>query len=437
MIQNRTAVPRAVYALAIGTFAVGTSEFLLAGILPEVASDQHVSVATAGWLVTAFAIGMLVGAPLMTLATLRLPRRATAVGALAVFVAAHVVPLLVDGFTVLVVTRVIAAVAAATYWAMAAVMAARLAGPDALARAMAVVVGGLTIATVLGVPVGTWIGGTFGWRASLATVAVVAAGCAVLVHVSVPGDGRPAAVPDARPAAVSDARPAAVPDARPAAVSDTRPAAVPMRELLSRESAAFRRPRLWVALATTALFQAAVFCAYTYVAVLLTDVSGVPASRVPLALLLFGLGSLAGVVVGGRIADRGMLANVLGSLVATAVALVLLASLAHWAPATLVVLFLLGAAAFSIAAALNGRVIGMAGDAPTLAASVNVSAFNVGNALGPWVGGVALAAGAVAPVWAGVGLVTAAIAAALLSVRIERERVGVSCDASGALCDQA
>ncbi|MDN5851447.1 MAG: MFS transporter [Actinomycetia bacterium] len=384
-------LPLAVHALALGIFCLGTSEFMLAGLLPQVADGLDVSLSDAGLLISGFAIGMMIGAPLMTLATLRLPRRATLLGAAFVFGLAHIAPFAFDGYAAQMAGRVVAAVACATYWAVAAVIATKIVGPQRKARAMAVRVGGLTHAKVVGVTARARIGGAFGWQAAFVAVAVATAGVIVLLRSLVP------MMPDER-------------------------TALSMKDLVRSETHAFRDRRLWLSLATTASFQAAVFCTFTYLAPLLTDVAGLPENGVPLVLLLFGVGTFVGVTISGRYADRDMLAKVIISLAAMVSALLLLIALAGSQVGVVVAVFVLGATAFSIAAALNGRVFAFAGDAPTLAASVNVSAFNVGNALGPWLGGVVLSAGLGlrAPVWMGAVLGMVALGFAGTSWRVER-----------------
>lgn len=356
-------LPRVVYLLALGVFCLGTSEFMLAGLLPQISADLGVSVPDAGLLITAFAVGMLLGAPLMTIATLRLPRRAALLGAGAVFALMHLLPLVIDGYAGLLIARVVAAVACATYWAVGAVLAVRLSPAHLTARAMAAMVGGLTLANILGVPGGTWVGERFGWRTTFAVVAVITVGVLVLLWTTVP------ATPAER---------------------DT-----PLRALIGRELSAFGDRRLWLALGTTALFQAAVFCTFSYLAALLIDVSGISSGRVALVLLIFGIGSLVGVTIGGRYADRDMLLNVLLGLAAMILSLAVLRLAMGSAVGVTIAIFLFGAAAFSLAAALNGRVFAFAGDAATLTAAVNVSAFNVGNAVGPWIGGLTIGAGLV------------------------------------------
>lgn len=387
-------LPLGVYVLGFTVFSLGTSEFMLAGLLPSMATDLGVSIPQAGALVSAFAVGMLIGAPVVAILTLRLPRRATLLGAAGLFAVMHLVGALTDDYGVLMATRVVAAVACAAYWAVGAVTAMAIAPRGSTARAVAVVVGGLTVANVLGVPLGTWIGERGGWQLSFVVVGVASVVAVVATALLVP---------------------------------ETRPdgAGRPVRALLAEETVAFRRPVLWVALATTAAFQAAVFGTFAYLAPVLTDVGGIAESDVAGVLMVFGLGTVLGVTLGGRFADRNMLGNVMISLLALGVALLALRLVAPLGgPAVVAAVFLFGAAAFSIASALNARVLLHAGDAPTLAAAVNVSAFNVGNAVGPWLGGAVIAAGMgyLAPIWVSLGLVVLALALAATSWRLESPR---------------
>jgi DHA1 family chloramphenicol resistance protein-like MFS transporter len=387
-----TRLPAAVYVIALTIFALGTSEFMIAGLLPDLAADLDVSIPAAGSLISAFAIGMLVGAPVMALLTLRFPRRTTMLVACVVFAAAHVVGTVSDDYGLLLATRVVAAVACATFWAVGAVTAVALAPEGSTARALAVVLGGLTLANVLGVPAGTWIGETWGWQSAFAAVAVATVVSTVATVLFVPdtgGDG----------------------------------ASTPMRQRVAAELEVFGQARLWAALATTMTFQAAVFCAFSYFAPLLTDVSGIASSRVPAVLLVFGVGTFIGITIGGRYADRHALLNVFVSLAAMSVSLVALAIVAHSSALVVAGVFAFGVTSFSIASALNARVFGFAAAAPTLAAAVNVSAFNVGNAAGPWIGGLAISAGLgyVAPVWFALGLTVLALGFATVSWAVERE----------------
>lgn len=381
-------VPFAVYVLGASVFVLGTTEFMIAGLLPTIAEDLDVSIPSAGLLISGFAIGMAVGAPLMAVATLRLPRRATLLGASAVFLLGHVIAAVSPNYSVLMGARVVTAVATGAFWAVAAVVSVRLSPASATARALAILVGGLTLANVLGVPAGTWLGQELGWRAAFWALAALTVGTATAVALLVP------------PAA----------DA-----SDGQPR-------IRAELRAFRGPRIWLALATTAAFQSAMFAAFSYFAPLLTDVAGLRDPAVPAVLALFGLGSFIGITIGGRVADRGLFLNIHGSLIALAVALTTLALVSGSTVGAVVAVFVVGVAGFSIAPGLNARVFVVSGDAPTLASSVNTSAFNVGNTLGPWLGGAAISAGwgYVAPVWLAAGLALVALGLAVTAHGYER-----------------
>ncbi|WP_298326951.1 Cmx/CmrA family chloramphenicol efflux MFS transporter [Haloactinopolyspora sp.] len=383
-----TRVPFAVYVLGLSIFVLGTTEFMIAGLLPTIADDLDVTIPDAGLLISAFAIGMTLGAPVMAVATLRLPRKATLLGALVVFVAGHVVGALAPTYATLMITRVVSAVATGAFWAVAAVVAVRLTPPGLTARALAVLVGGLTVANVLGVPAGTWVGQELGWRAAFWAVAALAglAAAAIIAIVRVPGDDEASA------------------------------------PRLRNELRAFRTRRMWLALATTAAFQAGVFAAFSYFAPLLTDVSGVSERSVPLVLALFGVGTFIGISIGGRVADRGLFTNIFASLGALTAMLVVLAAVSDHPVATVAAIFAVGVAGFSIAPGLNARIFVVAGDAPTFAAAVNTSAFNVGNTVGPWAGGLVITAGwgYVAPVWVAVALTLSALTLAVVAWAHER-----------------
>lgn len=296
--MTRERLPLGVYALTLTIFCLGTSEFMIAGLLPQMAADLHTSIPAVGNLITAFAIGMLVGAPVMTLLTLRLPRRVTLLAASTVFGLAHLIPVFSHSYPVILGSRVLAAVAAATFWAVSAVTVVTLVRSDQIARGMAALLGGMTLANIAGVPLGTFLGNQFGWRATFLCLGVAALLATVVTRVAVPETGE--------------------------RTTD------PLATVARRELRVIRKPRLLLALATIAAFQAAVFCTFSYLAPLLTDVSGLPESVVPAVLLGFGVGSFIGLNLGGRYADRNLLANVLISLVALAIALLVLrASASH------------------------------------------------------------------------------------------------------------
>ena len=375
-------VPSVVYVLGAGVFAVGTSEFMIAGLLPEIARDLGASVPSTGFLVSAFAIGMLVGAPVTAIATLRLPQRATLVGALAVVAAGHVLGALATTYGVLLASRVVSAVATGAFWAVAAVVAVSRTPVAARGRALATLIGGLTVANVAGVPGGTALGQQLGWRSAFWAVTLFALLAVAGVALSV------------------------------RAADGERP-----RPSIAAEVQAFRRPRLWVALSTTALFQAGIMGVLTYVGPLLLDVSHLREPLVPLVFSAVGIGSVLGTALGGRLGDAHPWPTLYGALAALATVFALLALLAQNAVAAVALLVASGVAGFTVAAPLNARIFALAGSAPTLTSAANVSAFNVGNTIGPWFGGIALAAGAGlrAPAWLGAGLATGALALGLLS----------------------
>lgn len=380
-------VPFGVFVLGLGVFCLGTSEFMIAGLLPEIAADLSVTIPQAGLLITGFAIGMVVGAPTMALATLRLPRRATLVGAAAVFAVTHLLSGLTDSYPLLMVGRVVSAVACGAFWSVGAVIAVRMAPAGATAKALSVMVGGLTLANILGVPLGTWLGQQGGWRVAFFAIAALSILVILGVTFLIPAQ---------------EATPAGGPR---------------FGALLARELRAFTTRRMWLALATTAMFQAAVFAAFSYFTPLLTTVAGVPSHLIPVVLTGFGVGSFIGITIGSRVADRSLFGNIFVSLAAMTVVLMGLAIVAESLVGAVVGVFLVGLTGFSIAGALNARVFAVAGDAPTLAAATNTSAFNVGNALGPWLGGLVITAGWGYPatVWLAAGLGIVALGIAFLS----------------------
>ncbi len=388
-----TRLPAGVYVLGLGVFSLGTSEFMIAGLIPDLTADLGITIPEAGVLITAFAVGMIVGAPIMTILTLRLPRKLTVLSAVGVYVVMHLIGVAVRDYQALLITRVIAAVVYATFWAVSAVIASRLAGPRQIARAMAILVAGLSLSNLIGVPIGSWLAAQFGWRTAYLGVALAALLAGVLIMVVVP--------------ATADS-------------AELRQQRVLTR--LRAELAAFTTLRLWLALLTTALFQGGVFAAFSYFAPLLITVTGLPPDQVPIYLLAFGLGALGGTTISGRVADRGPLANVAISLTASIIASAVLLAVSGSPIGVGLAMIGYGLAAFSIAGALNARVLGLAGDAPTLSAAVNTSAFNVGNAVGPWLGGLVIAAGfgLGAPVVVGMIMFAVALLVAGASGLVER-----------------
>ena len=390
---TRVRVPSPVYLLAAVIFCLGTSEFMIAGILEPISADLQVGIPQAGLLITGFAVGMIGGAPAMALLTLKLPRRATMIITITAFSVLHVLAALSPSYSILMITRVLAAIACGGFWAVAAVHTTRIAPAEVHGRALASLVGGLTVANLVGVPLGTWVGTQFGWRATFWSVAIVTALAAVLIAVTIR-----------------------------TSTEERSESTLHLPTLLRAEVAAFKGPRIWLALGTTALFQASVFAAFSYFSPLLTQVAGISHDLVPGVLAAFGIGALIGVVVGGRFADRNVFANIIGSLAALAISLFALWLVADNGWAAIVMIVLIGASGFSIAGALNARVFQIATQAPTLAASVNTSAFNVGNAIGPALGAgvIALGWGFRAPVLVAILLALAALVVVVVAIRVER-----------------
>lgn len=384
-------MPVAVYVLGLSIFAQGTSEMMLAGLLPELSRDLGVGIPQAGLLISAFALGMLVGAPVLAVLTLRWRRRVTLIGFLVVFAALHVVGALTDSYHVLLATRALSAFVYGGFWSVASVTVLSIVPAGSRGRAISVVAGGLTVATVVGLPLGTLVGQNFGWRAAfwaVAALSLAAASAAALTIHNGPEGQRRASV--------------------------------------AAEFRAMANPRLWLAYATTSLLMTALIVTFGYLAPLLTDTTGLPDGAVPVVLGVYGIGSLIGITIGGRTADRYPFHTLAYGIAGLVAASVLLATAASQPVPAIVAVFLIGAFGFAVNPALTTRVFSESENAPTLASSLNVSAFNVGITAGPWLGGLALDAGAAYPVvaWLGAGAGVMALGAvALGAVSVRREKV--------------
>lgn len=385
----RDPMPPAVHLLALAVFAQGTSEFMLAGLVPDIAADLGVSLADAGLLTSAFAVGMAVGAPLMALLCRRLPPRATLAAFLAVFVLVHVVGALTGSFAVLLATRVAGALANAGFMAVGLTTATALVPADAKGRALSVLLGGTTLACVAGVPGGALLGQLWGWRAAFWAVALVTLPAIAAVLTSVPGTPKGAG---------STAADGPQLDAR-------------------AELRVLRAPRLLVTLLLGALVNGATFCSFTFLAPVITDVAGLGAGAVPGLLALFGIGSFLGVRIGGRFADTRPVPLLAGGGVALAAGWAVFALSAAHPVAVLVLVPVLGTLSFAVGSTLISQVLYAAAGAPTLAGSFATACLNIGAAAGPWLGGVVLAAGPGlrSPLWVSAALVTAALLTAAVA----------------------
>ncbi|MFG3588084.1 Cmx/CmrA family chloramphenicol efflux MFS transporter [Streptomyces sp. NPDC047990] len=380
-------MPLAVHVLALSVFALGTSEFMLSGLLPPIADDLGVSIPRAGLLISAFAVGMVVGAPLLAVATLRLPRRTTLVALIAVFGLGQVAGALAPTYPVLFASRVVSALACAGFWAVGAAVAIAMVPQTSRARALSVMIGGLSLANVLGVPAGAFLGEHLGWRSAFWSVGVASAIALAGVVTLIPGIPAPAE-----------------------------------RPRLRRELVIYRDPQVWLAIAVVMLSAGGVFCAFSYLSPLLTEVAGLDAGWVPGVLALFGAGAFLGTTIGGRVADAHLFGVLLTGVAASAAVLVGIALLGRYATAAVVLSFLLGVSCFGTAPALNARLFNLAGAAPTLAGATVTAAFNLGNAGGPWVGGAVVDGGFgyAGTAWAGAALTLAGMAVAAVSLRMHR-----------------
>ncbi len=376
-------MPLALYVLALAVFAQGTSEFMLSGLVPDLARDLGVSVSAAGALTSAFAAGMIVGAPLMAVAGMRWPRRRALTAFLVVFVLVHVVGAVTADFGVLLVTRVLAAVANAGFLAVGLAAAVAMVPPDAKGRATSVLLGGVTLACVAGVPGGAVLGQMFGWRAAFWAVALA---CLPALYAVLRG----------------------IPEEKGAAARGVR-----------GEARVLGEARVVVVLVLAALVNAATFCVFTYLAPLVTEVAGLAAGWVPAVLALFGLGSFAGVSVAGRLSDTRPVALLAGGGIALLAGWALLAATAGSPAAAVLLAFVQGALAFAVGSALIARALYAASGAPSLGGSFATAALNVGAAVGPALGGLALAAGLGhrSPAWAATVLVAAALIIGVLARR--------------------
>ena len=343
-------------ALAVGGFAIGTGEFGIMGLLPDVASDIGVSIPVAGHVISAYALGVVIGAPVIAVLAARLSRRTLLLALMTVFAAGNVASALAPDYGWLVVLRFLTGLPHGAYFGVASLVAANMAQPNQRARAVGRVMLGLAVATLLGVPLATAFGQTLGWRAAFAVVGAIAALTILLIWRFVPADRADAA-------------------------------ASPFREL-----GALRRLQIWLTLGIGAVGSGGMFAVFSYITPTLVNVAGIRESLVPFVLCVFGTGMIIGNVAGSRLADRALLPTIGGLLVWNATVLGLLVFTAGHAWLAVTNVLLIGTG-FAVVPGLQTRLMDVAADAQTLAASLNHSAFNIANALGAWTGGLTIAAG--------------------------------------------
>jgi DHA1 family inner membrane transport protein len=393
-------MPAGLIALALGGFGIGLTEFVITGLLPEVAADYGVTETTAGWLVTGYALAVIVGALGLTAATTRLPRKPVLLGLLVLFVVGNTLSAIAPTYGVMMTGRVIAALCHGAFFGIGSVVAANMVERSKRASAVALMFTGLTASNVLGVPFGTFLGQAAGWRATFWAIAAIGVVALIGVLVLVP------------------------------AVRSTE---VPS---LARELSAFRSGQVWLSLGMTVLGYGGMFGAFTYIAYTLTSVSGFPSSAVPWLLIVFGIGLFVGNFAGGKLAARSIDRTLLVVLVVLTVVLAVFALVATSPALTVIALVLMGAFGFATVPALQTRVMQYADHAPTLASGANIAAFNLGNALGAWIGGLTIAAGLgyTSPIWAGSGITLAAVVLTLVAMgAVRRGRSGVRTTTTGSI----
>jgi DHA1 family inner membrane transport protein len=389
----------AIVALALGGFGIGVTEFVTMGLLPNIAQDLLPSQyatdpssanASAGFLVSAYALGVVVGAPTIAASAARWPRKRLLIVLVSVFVAGNLLSAILPSFGLVLAARFFSGLPHGAYFGIASLVAASLMGPGKRARGVSFVLGGLAIANVVGVPFGTFLGQTFGWRSAYFLVAVIFALTLVAIVFAVPF--------------------------RPGDPSAT------MRNELS----AFTRLQVWLTLVLASVGFGGIFAVYTYIAPVVTDVTGLTAGFVPWVLVVFGVGMTVGNFISGWLTDRSVIRALVISVSGVGLSVLGFALFAHTEPGLLIFIFLIGAFAGGCSPAIQTRLMDVSHNAQSIAAALNHSSLNIGNSLGAFLGGLAIAAGFgyVSPAYVGVGLAAIGLSVLIVSLGIDRARRG-------------
>ncbi|MGW1341910.1 MFS transporter [Kribbella sp. NPDC002412] len=385
---NPRAKRGALLALALGAFGIGTTEFVIMGLLPEVATDFGVSIPSAGLLISGYALGVVVGAPLLTAIGSKVSRKTVLVALMGVFIAGNLLSAVAPTYGVLMTGRIVAALAHGAFFGVGSVVAASLVPKAKEASAIALMFTGLTVANVFGVPGGTALGQQLGWRSTFwAVTALGVIGLLGIIFLV------------------------------PRQSTSEGPG-------LRSELAVFKNLQVWLALAMTALGFAGVFASFTYIAPMMTEVAGFSSGAVTWLLVLFGGGLVVGNLLGGKAADRSLMPSLYGILALLAAVLVAFVFTAQGQVTSAVTIAVFGAAGFATVAPLQKRVMDKAAGAPALASAANIAAFNLGNAIGAYLGGLTIehGLGYTAPNWVGAALAASGLAVALLSGLLDRRR---------------
>lgn len=390
-------MPLPLFALAVAAFGIGTTEFVIMGLLPDVARDLHVSIPATGMLVSGYALGVTIGAPILAVITARMPRKQALMGLIGLFIAGNLLCALAPGYGVLMAARVLTAFCHGAFFGIGSVVASSLVAPHKRAQAIALMFTGLTLANVLGVPFGTALGQAFGWRATFWAVTAIGLLAAGALAVCVP---RALAMPETS---------------------------------ITREFRVLQHPQVLLVLCISVLASASLFSVFTYITPILEDVTHFSPHQVTWVLLLFGVGLTVGGTAGGKLDDWRRMPTLIGALALIAVVLAVFLRAMHAPDATLWCVFAWGVLAFAIVPPLQIMVVDHASDAPNLASTLNQGAFNLGNASGAWLGGTAIAAGV--PLthlpWVGIGMALAALALTLVSAALDRRVARVALDSGG------
>ncbi|MDA3627436.1 MFS transporter [Saccharopolyspora sp. WRP15-2] len=381
-------MPIALLALAIAAFGIGTTEFVMMGLLPEVATDLGATIPEAGGYVSLYALGVVIGAPLLTMLGMRTKRKAMLLSMMVLFTVGNLFSAFAPTHELLLAARFVAGLPHGTFFGIGAVVAAGLVPADKRGQAISMMFIGLTVANIVGVPLGTLLGQALGWRWAFGLVAVI--GVVALAAVA-------ALVPD---------------QPKPTDVS------------LRGELRAFRRPQVWLAFAVVVFGFAATFSFYSYIKPVLTDVTGYSPTAVTPLLALFGVGMTVGTALGGRLADRNPMRTLYVFLTALAASLGLFVFTAHSAVLAPVTVFLIGATGFAAIPSIQARILDQAKEAPALGSASIQSTFNIANSLGAYLGGLVIAAGLglTAPSWVGALLALVGLGFALLSGWLDRNQ---------------
>ncbi|NMM87581.1 MFS transporter [Rhodococcus sp. SRB_17] len=392
-------MPLGLIALAMGGFGIGLTEFVIMGLLPEVSADFEVTESVAGYLISGYALSVAIGAILLTAAVIRFERKKVLLSLMVLFIIGNLMSALAPSYEVMMGGRVIAALCHGAFFGIGSVVAADMVAPNKRAGAIAMMFAGLTIANVLGVPFGTLLGQQLGWRSTFWAITVI--GIIAMIGI--------------------------------AALVPTTPANTSNGGLRS-ELGAFRNKQVWFSIAITILGYGGMFGAFTYIAFTLTEVSGFATSSVPWLLILFGSGLFVGNFLGAKAADRALTKSLVWTLAILTVVLIVFAATAESKIMTVISLFLMGAFGFATVPGLQMRIMNYASEAPTMASGANIAAFNVGNALGAWLGGITIAAGFgfTSPIWMGAVVTVVGLLVLLVASSVDRSPKVPDRDAAGA-----